>query len=507
LAENTIEIIRLLAVSREPVVLRLLGSLRTSNSWQVETAATGWDAMERVQSAMAPHILLLDLPEGDGDSLQILRWLRKLRPDLPVIVFACPEDSVGEREAARLGAEGIRAGSLDERQLELMIRHYIESAGAGRADIACERIERFDEGAFFLSASPVMQKLRAQAELLAQADVPILLLGEEGSGKETVAKLIHRLSVRSGFKLRKVNCATTPPDLLEAELFVNDHSRSSDDHWSSPGKFEAGEKGTIFLDEIAEMPDGMQFRLLQALQHNEFSRPCRNGAVPADVRILAASSASIDRALAEKTLREDLYYRLSAFTIEVPPLRQRKGDIGILLRYSMHQLARHYGLPSREFSSLVLDACQQYSWPGNLRELESFVKRYLLAGDDDLAVRELGLDSSAVSMGQGPSRTVRQTGALPEPRVDSKNQVESESLKTLIDGIKSEAEKKAIGSALQKTRWNRKAAARLLGISYRTLLYKIEQYGMRVSDLLLSPLPQDELSAPTREVKVRGKAS
>jgi DNA-binding NtrC family response regulator len=124
-----------------------------------------------------------------------------------------------------------------------------------------------------------------------------------------------------------------------------------------------------------------------------------------------------------------------------------------------------------------------------------------------LAVRELGLDSSAVSMGQGPSRTVRQTVALPEARVDSKNQVESESLKTLIDGIKSEAEKKAIGSALQKTRWNRKAAARLLGISYRTLLYKIEQYGMRVSDLLLSPLPQDELSAPTREVKVRGKAS
>lgn len=493
MAENAIATIRLLAVSREPAVLRLLCSMGESNSWHVETATSGWDAMERVQSAVPPHALLLDLPHGDGDSLHILRWLRRLRPGLPVIVLGCPDDSVG-KEAARLGAKEILVGPFNEQQLEFVVRRHLPLTGSGPADMASEDSERCGPGAFFVSASPIMQKLRAQAELLAQSDVPVLILGENGSGKDTVVRLIHKLSIRSGFKLRKVNCAAMPPDMLEAELFVNARPPSAGTRLNSPGTFEVGEKGTLFLDEITEMPDGMQSKLLQGLKNNEFPGPGTIGAIPADVRILAASSANIDRALAEKKLREDLYYRLSAFTVHVPPLRQRKDEIPILLRYSMHQLARHYGLPPREFSSVVLDACQHYSWPGNLKELESFVKRSLVAGDTEFTFNDLPSNLRG-STGPGYVASVsNQITPHPDARDAEQQHSGSKSLKSLVQNVKWEAERNAIATALQQTGWNRKAASRLLQISYRNLLYKIDQYHMSSSEPFPSPLPDRKFS-------------
>jgi DNA-binding NtrC family response regulator len=217
------------------------------------------------------------------------------------------------------------------------------------------------------------------------------------------------------------------------------------------------------------------------------------------VRILAGSSANLDRALDEKRLREDLYYRLSAFTVSVPPLRQRKDEIATLLRYFMHKFAKHYSLPARGFSSSVLDACQRYSWPGNLKELETFVKRYLVAGDEELDGIGLAAAESAENL-LAPAMEREEFAA--ENRVSGK----PESLKTLIQGIKSEAEQNAIGAALRRTGWNRKAAARLLKVSYRTLLYKIDQYHMRAPEPYLSPIPAGEFSLYD-EVKGNGKAS
>lgn len=505
MAENTTQTIRLLVVSKEPAVLGPLWTIGECNSWQVENASSGWDAMERVQSGVAPHLLLLDLPRGDGDSLHVLRWLRRLRPDLPVIVLCYPEDTVIRTEATRLGAEEILVRPFDEQQLEFAIRRYVD-AETSEADLASENVEQMGQDEFFVSASPIMQKLRAQAELLAQADVPVFILGEAGTGKDTVAGLIHKLSVRSGFKFLKVNCAAMPGDLLEIELFGNHRPSVKNGGRVNRGKFELGERGAIFLDEIAEMPAGLQSRLLQVLQNNEFRRPGSEDRVPVDVRILAATSANLDRALAEKKLREDLYYRLSAFTVRVPPLRQRKEEIVILLRCLMHKLAKHYGLPPREFSAGVLDTCLHYSWPGNLRELETFVKRYLVAGDRELTLSEVDLGkadkgtdnfSDARSMGMAATSWAEAEARQAPPA--------HKSLKSLIQSIKWEAERNAIGAALEKTGWNRKAAARLLKVSYRTLLYKIDQYHMSASESALSPPPVDRYSAP--EVKGNGKLS
>ena len=332
-----------------------------------------------------------------------------------------------------------------------------------------------------------MQKLRAQAELLAQADVPVLILGERGSGKDTVARLIHKLSVRSGFKFRKVNCEAMPGELLDVELFGSEKSFFPGSGRTNGRKFELGEKGTIFLDEIAEMPAGLQSKLLDFLQSNELRRPGSNGAISADVRILASTSISLDRALAERKLREDLYYRLSAFTVQVPPLRQRKDEIAILLRCLMHKLAKHYGLPVREFPSTMLEACQHYPWPGNLRELETFVKRFLVAGDRDWTLHEMELDSAERDHDQGSVFR----GGLRMASDAETSQPQPKSLKSLIQSIKWEAERNAISVALEKTGWNRKAAARDLKVSYRTLLYKIEQYQMTASAPSLSEPPTD----------------
>jgi len=484
--ENAIEAVRLLVVSKEPTVVRSLWSIGELNSWQLETVGSGWEALESVQAGITPDLLLLDLPRGDADSLHILRWLRRLRPNLPIILLCYPDDAGRKNEAIRLGAQDYLVRPLDEAHLEFVIRAQLRSQNeAIEMEIASEDIEQIGDEAFFVGASPIMRKLRAQAELLAQASVPVLILGESGSGKDTAAQLIHKLSVRSGFKFLKVNCAALPGDLLETELFGYERIDSTGALRSKPGKLELCENGTVLLDEIAEMPTSVQSKLLQVLQNKQFFRPGSGAPVDVDVRILAATSANVERALAEKKLREDLYYRLSAFTVQAPPLRQRKEEIPLLLRHFMHHLAKHYGLPPRIFSPSVLDACHAYSWPGNLRELEEFVKRYLMMGDKELAFATPKLEHASGN-GHYPSEPAEDKVIIGEngERPSSLN-----SLKSLVHSVRCEAERSAIATALEKTGWNRKAAARLLKVSYRTLLYKIEQYHMSSSETLPTAFP------------------
>ena len=488
MTENAIEAVRLLVVSKEPTVVRSLWSIGETNSWQLATVGSGWEAMEFVQAGVTPDLLLLDLPRGDADSLHILRWLRRLRPNLPIILLCYPDDAGRKNEAIRLGAQDYLVRPVNDEQLEKVIRGQLSSRNETLdVDLASEDIEQVSDDAFFVGPSPIMRKLRAQAELLAQANVPVLIVGENGSGKETAARLIHKLSVRSGFKFLKVNCAALPGDLLEIELFGYERSDSTGSVRSKPGKLELCEKGTVLLDEITEMPASVQSKLLQVLQNKQFFRPGSGATVQVDVRILAASSANIERALSEKKLREDLYYRLSAFTVQAPPLRQRRDEIPVLLRHFMHNLAKHYGMAPRTFSPAVLDACHSYSWPGNLRELEEFVKRYLVMGDKELAFGAQKSEDSFAHVGPVPQHSYRDMAAVDGHGNSSGNgngghAPDVNSLKSLVQSVRFEAERNAISTALEKTGWNRKAAARLLRVSYRTLLYKIEQYHMTSSE-------------------------
>ena len=381
-ARKVIETARLLFVSRDSVLVRTIWSMGESSSWQLEIVGNVWEAMERVQSGATPDLLLLDLPQGDADGLHILRWLRRLRPALPIILIGHPGDVRKRQEVIRLGARDYLVRPLDNRQLAMVIRSHLSSVcEAIEADITSEDVELISEDRFFIGISPIMRKLRAQAASLAETNVPVLILGEGGSGKETTARLVHKLSLRSGFEFTKVNCAALPGDLLERELFGYEWDGTTAPVQIKTGKLELAVKGTILLDEITEMPMGVQANLMHVLQNKRFMRPGTSAAVEVDIRVLASSTRNMERAVSEKRFREDLYCLLSAYTIHVPPLRERREEVRLLSRHFMHSLAKQYGLSPRDFSPAMIEACQAYSWPGNLRELEIFVKRYLMTGD------------------------------------------------------------------------------------------------------------------------------
>jgi two-component system response regulator AtoC len=468
---------RVLVVSREPAGLAPLWAIGEANDWEMEIAGSGCEALERVQSGGGPHLVLLDLVQGDADGLYILRWLRRVRPDVPVVLLAQADDARQRVEAMRLGAHDYLSQPLDDTQLEAALqRHLASAADNSDTEITSEQIEPVGEDMFFVAASPIMRKLRAQAELLAQVDVPVLIVGENGSGKEATARLIHKLSVRSGFRFRKVNCAALPGDLLERELFGYEPGAFPGAMGARAGKFELSEKGTLLLDDIAETPGNLQAKLLQVLQDKQFSRLGGEARIEVDVRIIAATRGNLEQALAEKKLREDLYYRLSAFTVHVPPLRQRKEEIPLLLGHCMNQMAGRYGLPGKKFSSRVLEACHAHDWPGNLQELENFVKRYLVMGegDDELAISEMGQSGEPLFV---PARLALEP-VLHPAREGVESEDSGSGLRSLVQSVKGETERNAIAVALEQTHWNRKAAARLLKVSYRTLLYKIQQYHM-----------------------------
>jgi two-component system, NtrC family, response regulator AtoC len=483
---NAIEIARLLVVSSDSAVLRPLWSMRESNCWQLEVAANAWEAMDEVQSGATLDLLLLDLPQGGAEALHILHRVRRLRPALPIILIGHPGDVDRKQESIRMGARDYLTRPLDDHQLEMVIQRNLSMVcEATETDITSEDVEPVSNGTFFIGISPIMRKLRAQAALLAEVDVPVLILGENGSGKETAARLVHRLSVRSGFEFAKVDCAALPGDLLERELFGYERISATVPTRSKPGKLELCAKGTILLDEITEMPLSLQSKLLHVLQNKRFIRPGTPAFIEVDVRILATSPANIERAISENRLRRDLYQHLGAYTINVPPLRERKEELPFLSRHFMHRLAKHYGLSPRDFSAAIIDAWQAYNWPGNLRELEHLVKRYLMVGDKELAFEKSRSDSEgdAEDAALARPRTVKQQA--PSPSHSRPGGFKS--LRSLVQSVKSEAERNAIAVALEKTGWNRKAAARLLNVSYRTVLYKIEQYDITSSNSLLFP--------------------
>ncbi len=335
-------------------------------------------------------------------------------------------------------------------------------------------IERISEELYFIAGSPATRRLRTQAQLLSQTDVPVLITGEAGSGKTTAARLIHSLSIRSSFPFMRVGCAMLTSDLLENELFGYEHASANGRPESTLGKFEECVKGTILLDEFDAMPDAVQRRLLKLLETGEFVRCGGHSPIRTDVRIIAATSRDLELAAVEKRVHEELFYRLSAFELRVPPLRERQEEIPLLLGHLMNRLTRRYGVPAPRFSTALLDACQQCAWPGNLHELENFAKRFLAHGDEGEALHELlsRPDYGPTSKGENGNGHAKSSG----PPSSLSTSEEKSSLKLLVRNAKGETERAAIAQALEQTHWNRKAAARLLNVSYRALLYKIQEY-------------------------------
>jgi two-component system, NtrC family, response regulator AtoC len=450
---------KILLVDDEPGMLRYIRTLLEVDDHKVETATTGEEALEKVQKGLKPDLVLLDLLMPGIDGLQTLEQLRQAQPGIKVVMLSCVSDTRKVVQAIRMGAQDYLTKPFQKAELDAVID---QSLGKNKGSYPGEVEDLFDD-VFFVAASPAMRKIRSQSALVAGVDIPVLMLGESGSGKEVVARLIHKLSPRAHRTFLKVNCAAVPADLLESELFGYEAGAFTGATHAKPGKFELCNKGTILLDEIGEMPPLLQAKLLHVLQDQQFSRLGSRSVIQVDVRILAATNINIPEAIASKRLREDLYYRLNAFTLNIPPLRERKEEIPILLKHFMSRMSERYARSPLPMSPTFLQACLDYPWPGNLRELNNFIKRYIVLGDEQAAILELApkADGAGATF-EAPSKAADNGGGL----------------KSLGRTAKDGAEAEAISKALDETNWNRKQAAGLLKISYKALLYKIRQYGL-----------------------------
>lgn len=457
--------LQILVADDEPDVARHIVRLLDPAKFNAQFSTTAASCLEVIRrKTFIPDLVILDsdIPE----MLEILKSLRKLQSALPVVMMCHQHNPAFSLEASEGSISGFLHKPVSSRDLTQIIDSLAIRGRKAAAKGEGVHVDELGDGHFFLAASPAMRQIRQQVSAIAKTNVPVLMTGESGVGKEVIARLIHSDSTRATRQLLKVNCAALPADLLESELFGFEAGAFTGAMKAKPGKFEQCDKGTILLDEIGEMSPQLQAKLLHVLQDGQFSRLGSRANTQVDVRILAATNIDIEQAIIEKKFREDLYYRLNTFVIRVPPLRERRQEIPYLLSELTTRLGAVYRLDPVEYSPRLIAASIEYSWPGNLRELGNFVKRYLIMRDETAAVVEL--ESKAAKSHLSLVRPLQTEDA------DS-------CLKSAVRTMKDQTEIKMIREVLDQTNWNRRIAAEKLQISYKALLYKIRQYNLEVS--------------------------
>ncbi len=323
-----------------------------------------------------------------------------------------------------------------------------------------QSLGEFPPEAVIFGKSDAMLALRSRMDKVASANVPVLIQGESGTGKDIIARMIHGLSPWKTGPFVKVNCPAIPGTLLESELFGYEKGAFTGAYGAKPGRVEMAHRGTLFLDEISELDLALQSKLLQLLQDGQF---CRIGAQEdkkVEVRVVCATNRKLEEEIANGTFRQDLFYRINVVNLHMPPLRERRADIEDLVNYFLEYYNRKYNCKARALSNELTSVLQKYHWPGNIRELENLMKRYVILGSEDVISNDL------ISRGE-------QEFFNPEINLDGPI-----SLKKLTRQATRELERKIILKVLQAHHWNRKQAARALSISYRALLYKIRDAGL-----------------------------
>jgi two-component system response regulator AtoC len=317
------------------------------------------------------------------------------------------------------------------------------------------------------SNSSKMTEIKTIIDEIAKTDITVLIKGESGTGKGLLAKAIHLKSHRKDKPFVKVNCAAIPKGLLESELFGFERGAFTGAHLRKPGKFELANGGTILLNEIGEMDISIQAKLLQVLQDGMFSRLGGDGDVTVNTRVIATTKDQLEKSMREGKFREDLFFRINVVNITIPPLRNRKEQILPLSQYYFNFYKKKYGREAPPFSSVVVNAFKEHVWPGNIRELENMIKRIVLFGKEGMVLHSI----SSKRLDDGINHESYEN-LLPNPLAQNK----SFNLKEVGKSAAEVAEKEIIQSILQETHWNRKQTAKLLRVSYKALLYKIQKY-------------------------------
>jgi two-component system response regulator AtoC len=433
----------------------------TLGEWGYEPVCTS--SLEDALPEMAQRRFLLTLLDLGAGAAELLRRL-KTQGGSPGAIVVIADADAGERavEATTLGADDFLQKPFTADDLENVIKSALARPRRSweRAVEDDARTRLHEEVGLWRSAK--MREVRDIIEQAARVDVTVLIAGETGTGKDVCARAIHDESVRQAGPFVKVNCAAVPRELLESELFGHERGAFTGAHQLKIGKFEAADRGTIFLDEIGDLHPALQGKLLHVLQDGQFSRVGGRSTVKVDVRVLAATNQDLEQAVAAGRFREDLYYRLNVIQITVPPLRERPEEIPVLAEYFMQRYSQLFRRESLRLPAETVQRLMHHRFPGNVRELENMIKRMIVLGDPLLR-------RSPLPGGASPSE---ENGA-PRPA-----KAATVSLKDIARKAAQGAEREAILQALEQTQWNRVRAAKLLEISYRALLYKIKDAGL-----------------------------
>src|SRR6266516_2087126 len=444
-----------LVVDDDQSVRSYLSDFLSSCGYSVECAESGDQAVARLSAGVAPSLVILDIVMQGMNGIGVLENLKKINSSIPVIILSAVGQTKTVVDAMKMGAADFLVKPFEEQELELAIENVAEKQKL-REEVKTlkRRLDQYSEQCDVVSPNPKVLRLKEIAMHVADTDVPVLITGESGVGKEVLARFIHMNSSRHDKPFLKVNCAALPDELLESELFGYERGAFTGALNDKPGKFELADKGTLLLDEIGEMTPHLQAKLLHVLQDSEYSRLGGKRTVRVDARVLAATNKKLKEAVLKGKFRNDLYFRLNVIKLEIPPLRDRREDIPLLCNQFLDKYRERYQSPVQQFPKELMELFLRYDWPGNVRQLENVVKRYLILPDSDITA-EL--------------RTTNPEAAPPVVRGNV-------SLKEVAGHAAEVAEKEVVLRMLEETGWNRKESARRLRISYKALRNKLKKW-------------------------------
>jgi len=418
--------------------------------YQVVAAANGDEAAQLLENR-AFDLVITDQRMPGMSGIELISWIRQNTPETPVIVLTAYGTIQTAVEAMKLGAQDYLNKPLQSpEELRLTVARVLRHKSLQNQELIHREEEEIDFPSEIVAESPQMKEVLKLAFQVASQPTTVLLTGESGTGKEVVARYIHRNSTRPEGPFVAVNCAALTESLLESELFGHEKGAFTGATQTHRGRFELAHGGTLFLDEIGEMGFNLQSKLLRVLQGNQFERVGGVRTITVDVRVIAATNQDLLKAIRERLFREDLYYRLNVFPIEIPPLRERREDILPLVNFFVEKISRRMGLSPRTLDRQVQRTLYSYEWPGNIRELQNAIERALIVSNSrEIVIEDLPFRPLPESALSGPDMTL------------------------------ADLEREAILKALDRNDGDRRLTAKQLGISLRTLQYRLKDYGLK----------------------------
>jgi two-component system nitrogen regulation response regulator NtrX len=444
----------ILIVDDEESIRRSVADILSDEGYQPVVAADGDQALQTLTTS-SPDLVLLDVAMPGRDGIEVLEQLRKAWPDLPVVMMSGHGTIETAVRATKLGAYDFLEKPLSYYKLLLCVGHGLERARLARENVRLrDTLTRSSE---IVGKCAVMQKLKEQIAVAAPTEGWVLITGENGTGKELVARQIHIRSKRSDRPFVEVNCAAIPEELIESELFGHEKGAFTGALQTKRGKFEVANGGTIFLDEIGDMSLMTQAKILRILQEHRFERVGGTETIDVDVRVIAATNKDLKTEMGEGRFREDLFYRLNVIPLHVPPLRERREDIPLLLDTFVDRFCIESSIPTKTIVPQALDALADYPWPGNVRELQNLIERLVLMTPDP----EIGLEDLPDHV-RSQERAPRVRGLASQTLAEARETFEREFL----------VEK------LQANGWNISRTAELIGLQRESLSRKIRSLGI-----------------------------